>query len=135
MKQIFIKKINDSYYADAVAKPEDLRLETIAEWFTDDVGTRSERWKKWINNSEPALDSVSSNASSLVKYEGNIIISSQYAGHGLEGYYEIPSKYTVLISPDNLVEILDTWQMMLEIRPNKIVITEENGNYKMFASQ
>lgn len=135
MKQIFIKKINDSYYADAVANPEDLRVETIAEWLTDDVGTRSEKWKKWISSSETTLDSVSSNASSLVKYEGKIIITSQYAGRGLEGYDEIPNKYTVLISPANLIEILDTWQMMLQLRPNKIVITEENGVYKMFGVQ
>ena len=48
----------------------------------------------------------------------------------------IPDPARILIMPrENVIELLKTWKDLLKICPNQIMITEENGVYKMHAVQ
>ena len=39
------------------------------------------------------------------------------------------------LSKDNAIELLNTWEQLIKTRPEQIMITEENGVYKMFEVQ
>lgn len=132
MKRIIINNINGSYICQKKHYDINLKLEVLADWLLYDVWTDSAHWTEWINYQKK--DTASSNTTWLIKYEGQIVLCGSTDMQRIKDY-EIPGKYTVVISPDNLIELLDTWQIMLQLRPNQIVITEENDIYKMFAVQ
>jgi hypothetical protein len=52
-----------------------------------------------------------------------------------KGVYAPKETEVACLSKDNAIELLNTWEQLLKTRPEQIMITEENGGYKIFKVQ
>ena len=123
-----IKKIEGSYFPRST---DDYGMEILGYWFAHDV-RNIKSWTAWFNNDE--YSETDSNATWLEKH-GNDIIFGSITDLMTKKNYEIPGKYTVTLSKQNVLELLAVWEQMLKIFPNEIMLVEENGVYKMFEVQ
>ena len=131
MKSILIKKIDNSYFCEKTADYSNADMEALADWFTDDVYD-IESWIRWINNNK--YDTTESNASWLDKENGNIVIGA-LIDFMTKDDFDVIGKFAVSMTKQNAIELLNTWAELLKTYPDEIMITEENGVFKMFEVQ
>lgn len=140
MKHIIIKKTPYGYSCGGIKDTRDGKLEILADWFLHDVSNRLETWFEWLNDN--SYEETDSNATWLEKEintlgEQEILFGSlaHMIDNSKKGLYKPKESDFARLSKKNVIELLNTWQQLLQTRPNEIMITEENGIYKMFAVQ
>jgi len=104
-------------------------LSFIANFLTDDVQYIGfESYKSWINDSNQ--QTVSCNRSFLDKFEGMIYIRDLYD----EDCGILEDRFLV-VSPENLLEIIDHWEKFCKTKPAQItIIMDENGYIQLLPS-
>ena len=116
--------------------PEDASdngMDILAYWFTDDVGSWIDSWRKWLNNDSEATES---NATWLEKYKDEIIFGSITDMIQSKGrFFEPTDEQMITVPREQVIEMLNTWEQLIKTKPDKIMITEENGVFKMFEVQ
>ena len=127
MRYVYIKK-NNSYIRDACS---DFNMITIADWFTDDVGTGRHSWIGWLSDDSEDRQETSSNATWLMKCDNDMIALASIADIIECGSKPLPESEISYISKFNLIELVKTWEAVIKNRPKQIVIIEENGIYRM----
>ena len=117
------------------------KMRILADWFVHDVGTGIRSWLDWFEDRNKLAEDTESNATWLSKEwlpngECDITFGSIVDLIQDNSPVHISDPAHVVIMPrENVIELLNTWKELLKIRPDKIMITEENGIYKMFAVQ
>ena len=109
------------------------KLEILAYWFTDDVRNHAQGWIEWLNDDR--YEDTDSNATWLEKYKGNIILGNITDWIQAKNPYKPKEEDVIKIPKENVIELLNTWEQLLKTRPKEIMITEENGVFKMFEVQ
>lgn len=145
MRSILIEKIiKKSYYSYHVQKlfeDDNIKMEVLGDWFVFDVSNNPATWIKWLNDRDKLAEDTESNATWLEKEwlpdgKCNVTFGSIVDLIQDKAPIYVPDPARILIMPrENVIELLKTWKKLLEIRPNQIMITEENGVYKMFEVQ
>ena len=119
--------------------PEDASdngMDVLAYWFTDDVGSRnSQGWIEWINDDSEEAEDTESNATWLEKYEGKVVFGSITDLIQAKGIYKPKEKEIIRVPREQVIEMLNTWEQLIKTKPDKIMITEEDGVFKMFEVQ
>lgn len=145
MQSILIEKIIKkswySYHAQKLFEDDNIKMEILADWFTHDVSSNPDTWLEWLEDRYKLADDTESNATWLEKEwfaDGNCNVTFGSIVDLIQDKSPIfiadPNR--VLVMPrENVIELLKTWGELLKINPNQIMITEENGVYKMFAVQ
>ncbi len=138
MNFVTIENIKGGY----LPKPgNNLKMGILAYWFVQDVGTAIKTWLEWLEDCDKLADDTESNATWLEKEwlpDGscNVTLGSIVDLIQDNSPIFIADPNRVLVIPrENVIELLNTWIELLKICPNQIMITEENGVYKMFAVQ
>lgn len=138
MNFVVIENIRGGY----LPKPgNNLKMGILAYWFVQDVGTNIKTWLEWLEDRDKLADDTESNATWLEKEwlsDGscNVTFGSIVDLIQDKSPIFIADPNRVLVMPrENAIELLKTWGELLKIRPNQIMINEENGVYKMFAVQ
>jgi hypothetical protein len=111
-----------------INKFSDFNMRMIAEWFTDDVSSGVKSWREWILDDNPEAINISSNATWLEKDE-NIILFG--AVTDLMQYDPVPDEYIVSMTKDNVLKLLEDWDRLYKLRFKELVITKENGIYRI----
>lgn len=139
MNSVILKRSGDIGYF--TQSSEMYGLEILGEWFTDDVAHRIDSWIEWFNDRDKLAENTESNATWLEKEwlpDGgcNVTFGSIVDLIQDESPVYIPKEEDIIVmSLKNVLELLNTWQQLLKLRPNQIMIIEECGIYKMFAVQ
>lgn len=138
MRHVVLREYNERIY-DPI-HTDDYGMDVLAYWFAHDVRNNPTEWIKWIN--EDSYEDTESNATWLEKYWPNDYTCkitfgslSDMAQTPKGKIYAPKEERTITILKDNIIELLKSWEQLLKTRPNKIMITEENGIYKMFEVQ
>ncbi len=139
IKKIFSPKINSYFYhTEVTSEFDNTKLEILGEWFTDDLSDCFNPWREWFN--DDSSEDTDSNATWLEKNwlpDGTCTVTFGALTDLIQArgvYVEDPNR-VVKMPKTNVLELIDTWEEMLRIKPDEIMITEENGIYKMFAVQ
>jgi len=141
MQSIIIKKSTCTYIPQKIFEDDNIKMEILGEWFTDDVSDRIDTWLDWFEDRDKLAEDTESNATWLEKAwlpDGNCNVTFGSIVDLIQDKAPIyiPDPKRILIMPrENVIELLKTWKELLKICPDKIMITEENGVYKMFAVQ
>ena len=141
MQSIILKKSICMYHAQLLFDYSNIKMEILGEWFTDDVSDSIDTWLEWFEDRDKLAEDTESNATWLEKEwlsDGrcNVTFGSIVDLIQDKSPIFIPNLNRILIMPrENVIELLKTWKDLLKICPDKIMITEENGVYKMFAVQ
>ena len=111
-------------------------MEILAYWFTDDVGGYAKSWIRWVNDESEAAEATESNATWLEKYKDQIIFGSIIDMIQSKGIlFEPTDDQMISVPKKNVIELLKTWEQLLKTQPQQIMITEEDGVFKMFEVQ
>ena len=137
MKLIELVKRKDSgYFCNKREDYENYGMEILADWFKYDVGSRnSQGWIKWLNDDSEEAEDTESNATWLEKYEGKIVFGSITDLIQAKGIYKPKEKEIIRVPREQVIEMLNTWEQLIKTKPHKIMITEEDGVFKMFEVQ
>ena len=138
MKLIELIRYKDGgYFYDKGSTCENYGMEILADWFLYDVGSRnSQSWNRWVNDESEAAEATECNATWLEKYKDEIIFGSITDMIDSKGPLFEPADYQMIsVSKENVIEMLEIWGQLSKIRPPQIMITEENGVFKMFEVQ
>ena len=134
MRHVILKEHNGRIY-DPI-HTDDYGMDVLAYWFAHDVRDNPSGWIKWIN--EDKYEDTESNATWLEKYwPGNstceiIFGSLSDMAQTPKGRIYVPKEErTITILKSNVIDLLNSWEQLLKTRPKQIIITEENGIYKM----
>ena len=140
MKHIVINKGSYGYLSEGLKDFSCYRLDILADWFLHDVGNRITSWIEWLNDDR--YDETDSNATWLEKQystngEKEVIFGAitHMMQNTRKGIYAPTENEIARLSMKNVLALLDSWEQLLKIRPNQIMLVEENGVYKMFAVQ
>jgi hypothetical protein len=99
----------------------DVAISHLAFFLTDDTGcTGVQPWKDWLNN--PSTRTTTSNYSYLKKSNETVEIWFEY-----DYLNNIPDTVPFKVTIAELNYILDRWQEACEKKPNKIIITRDQG--------
>jgi hypothetical protein len=138
MRHVMLKEYNGRIY-DPI-HTDDYGMDVLAYWFAHDVRDNTNGWIKWI--SEDSYEDTESNATWLEKYwsdEGTCEIIfgslSDMAQTSRGKIYVPKEERTITILKGNVIDLLNSWERLLKTHPKQIMITEENGIYKMFEVQ
>lgn len=112
------------------------KVEVLADWLTDDVSTRCDSWRKWLNDNSEKMQDTESNATWLEKYGDKILMGAIthimiFEHEGLS----TPEEYKVMISIKNAIELIDSWEGLIKTCPLRLILYEENGIYRLEAVQ
>lgn len=134
MKQVILDLCNERYYYPRTT--DDYGMEILAYWLAHDVKNSTDGWIEWLNNDD--YEDTDSNATWLEKEitpqgDQEIIFGSlaNMINNTKKGKYNVKESDILRISKEKVIEILNTWKQLLKTRPDQIMITEENGIYKM----
>lgn len=118
-------------------------MEILADWLVFDV-YNIDSWANWINDDN--YDQTISNATVLRKAESTesltgfdvLVLSS--VGHMMQSpdidKYETPEDQMIIISKQNALTLLKSWQKLRAVSPLEILIsTEDEDEFKMFEMQ
>ena len=124
MKYIKIKLRSRSYSA---IENNNESFGILGNFLTDDVGYSkddAEGWIEYINN--PAYDSTTSNYSFMDKEDGKLILGREVdlLGDDWEKAYE----QALELSPQQLIDVLNTWYELCSRKPEEIIITQDDNN-------
>lgn len=143
MQSILIEKlIKKTWYVYRTQKlfgDDNIKMEILGDWFTDDVSDNPDTWLEWLDDRDKSAEDTESNATWLEKEwlsDGNCNVTFGSIVDLIQDKSPIfiADKNRILIMPrENVIELLKAWAKLLKICPNLIMITEENGVYKMFA--
>lgn len=123
------KSIVGSYVKDSLAN---VKLCVVADWLTDDVNGAFEFCYDWLSGMDEASNDVEFNATWLEK-DGDVITMGSLADimiywpKGLD----VPAENKVVLSTKNAIELIDSWRKLLKIRPERIMIYEEDRVYRL----
>lgn len=104
----------------------------LADWLMDDVDDYN-FWYDWLGDHDNAEATfVGCNSTWLYKNNNLVTIGSigdviMYEHKGKQ----TPENHKVKLSVDNAIELLISWEELLKIKPEHIIIYEENGVYRM----
>ncbi len=124
IKKIFSPKINSYFYhTEVTSEFDNTKLETLGEWFNDDFSEDTDSNATWLEKNWLP--------------DGTCMITFGALTDWIQakGIYVVNPDRVVKMPKANVLELIDTWEEMLKIKPDQIMITEENGIYKMFAVQ
>ena len=143
MQSILIEKlITKNWYVYCVQKlfeDDNIKMEVLGDWFVHDVSDDIHWWIEWLNDDN--YDTTESNATWLDKdwmADGECMITFGSIVDMIQDkklIYIPDQNRVVILTKHNIIELLNTWDELLKTRPEQIMITEENGVYKMFAVQ
>ena len=140
MKSILIKRTKYGYISETLENDSNYKLEILADWLLDDVRNHSDSWIEWLNNDN--YEDTDSNATWLEKEitpqcDQEIIFGSlaHMINNTKKGVYKVLEGDILRISKERVIELLNSWEQLLKTRPKQIMITEEDGIYKMFEIQ
>lgn len=140
MKYIVMNKTPYGYLSEGLEDFSYYRLDILADWFLHDVSDRISSWYDWLKDDKYV--ETDSNATWLEKQcsasgEKQIIFGSitHMMQNTKKGIYAPKENEVARLSMKNVFELLNSWEQLLKIRPDKIIITEEDGIYKMATVQ
>ena len=134
MNFVIIENIKGGYLPKS---DNNLKMSILAYWFVQDVGTAIKTWLEWLEDRDKLADDTESNATWLEKEwlsDGscNVTIGSIVDLIQDKAPIFIADPNHILVIPrENVIELLNAWKELLKTRPKQIMITEENGVYKM----
>ena len=103
----------------------------LYEWFRDDVSTDFNLWYEWLNDHSIDAKDIQANATWLEKQGGQVLFR---ATTDLRTYVyrgkPIPEKNIISMSIKNAIQLVHTWERILETCPAEIII-EEDGVYRI----
>jgi hypothetical protein len=122
-------------FHDGIYFAENIPNDTISilyEWFRDDVGSSVDSWREWLSDNSEEMQDMESNATWLEKEGDKVTLGLitdiiLYCRNGLE----IPENYKIMISIKNAIELIDSWEKLIQTCPPKLIIYEENGIYRL----
>lgn len=97
---------------------DNLKMNTIAHFLTDDVGSRIENWKGWLDSDR---DFTTSNASHLYKENGTVSIQTWWLSDN-EG-----EEYKVILTENQFRYLLDQWDKLRKMGAQEIIISLEDN--------
>jgi len=140
MKHIVINKTPYGYLSEGLVDFSYYRLDILADWFLHDVSDRTTSWLEWLKDEN--YYETDSNATWLEKQhsangEKEIVFGciTHMMQNTKKGIYTPKENEIARLSMKNVLELLNSWDQLLKTRPDKIMIIEENGVYKMFSVQ
>ena len=114
----FFRDINygDYSYTDA----SNIEMCILGRFLTSDVGFQPSFFKKYAFNDQQQY--TSSNATTLEKQNGYILLTDQYPEEG----YETQLKMT----HDQFIKLLDGWkEKVIKLEPKEVIIAYENDEF------
>ena len=110
-------------------------MEILSYWFAHDVRNHSQGWIEWLNDDSEEAEDTESNATWLEKYQGKVVFGSVTDLIQAKGIYKPKEKEIIRVPREQVIEMLNTWEQLIKTKPDKIMITEEDGVFKMFEVQ
>lgn len=117
MEKLIIKKAGQSYSSSESSSDA---IGYLGGFLCYDVGKDTKSWKEWVIN--PKNFNISSNYSHLERDADKIFITFEY-----NWFHEIPNSPIFETNTEELIYILDRWQEACEKKPNRIIITRDDG--------
>lgn len=114
----FFLDINDGDYSSTNASS--IEMCNLGYFLASDVRFRPSFYKKYAFNDQQQF--MSSNATTLEKQNGYILLKDQYPEEG----YETQLKMT----HDQFIKLLDDWEeKVLKLKPKEVTITYDNNEF------
>lgn len=127
MRFIILNFHDGLYFAENISSDT---ISILYEWLRDDVGTRVASWRKWLSDNSEEMQDTESNATWLEKEGDKVTLGLitdiiLYCRNGLE----IPEENNITLSIKNAIELVDSWEKLIQTCPSKLIIYEQNGMY------
>ena len=102
-------------------------LEILGSFLKSDVGYSRDSIESWIKYiTDPNYDSTTSNYSFLDKEDGKLILGRE--ADLLDDEWEKAYEDALELSPQQLIDVLNSWYELCSRKPQEIIIAQDSNN-------